>query len=90
MDSAQFAVGGQRYGYLVVGDEQLQLDELTPAERDVVQLVVSGFTNRQIAERRRASVHTVSNQLAAVYVKLGVSSRHELVAWLARAARSSV
>ena len=49
----------------------------------MVRLVASGCSNREVAERRRASVHTVSNQLAAIYEKLGVSSRYELVARLA-------
>ena len=44
---------------------------------------------REIAERRRASVNTVGNQLAAIYGKLGVSSRHELVARLSRAAHET-
>lgn len=85
IDGAQFCCDGQRYAYLVVGGVEAPLAVLTPAERDVVQLVASGCTNREIAQRRRASVHTVGNQLAAIYGKLGVSSRHELVARLARA-----
>lgn len=84
IDGAQFDCEEQRYGYLVVGAAQTPLAELTPAERDVARLVASGCTNREIAARRRASVHTVGNQLAAIYGKLGVSSRYELVARLAR------
>lgn len=85
IDGARFFRDGQEYGYLVIGGVAAPLAELTPAEREVVKLVASGRTNREIAQQRRASVNTVGNQLAAIYGKLGVSSRHELVARLARA-----
>lgn len=84
VDGAQFCCDGQRYGYLVIGGARAPVVELTPAERDVVRLLAEGCTNREIAARRSASVHTVGNQLAAIDGKLGVSSRHELVAQLAR------
>jgi DNA-binding CsgD family transcriptional regulator len=87
IDGAQFSCDGQQYGYLVIAGVEAPLAELTPAEREVVQLVASGCSNREIAQRRRASVHTVGNQLAAIYGKLGVSSRHELVARLSRSAQ---
>jgi DNA-binding CsgD family transcriptional regulator len=89
IDGARFSCDGQQYGYLVIGGVEAPLAELTPAEREVVELVASGCSNREIAERRRASVNTVGNQLAAIYGKLGVSSRHELVARLSRAAHET-
>lgn len=58
--------------------------ELTPAERDVVRLVLDGCSNREIAERRGCSAKTVANQLRAVYQKLGIASRFELAARLGR------
>lgn len=89
VDSARFCCDGQQYGYLVIGGVGAPLAELTPAERDVAKLVASGYSNREIAQRRSASVNTVGNQLAAIYGKLGVSSRHELIARLARTTPSS-
>jgi DNA-binding CsgD family transcriptional regulator len=86
IDSAWFRCDGELYGYLVVGSTEAPIAELTPAERDVVELVASGCANREIAKRRGSSVHTVANQLSAIYGKLGVSSRHELIARLSRAA----
>ena len=61
-----------------------EVAELTAAEREVVRLVLEGCSNREIAKRRRASVKTIANQLAAVYQKLGISSRFELAARLRR------
>lgn len=84
VDGAQFRCDGQLYAYLVVEGAKSPLAELTRAEQEVVELVASGCSNREVAERRRVSVNTVGNQLAAIFGKLGVSSRHELVARLSR------
>ena len=52
---------------------------LTKREKDVVRLVVEGYTNRQAAEKLGLTEHTISNYLFRTYEKLGVSSRVELV-----------
>lgn len=51
---------------------------LTAAERRVVAAVVSGATNRDIAEELRLSEQTVKNYLSHIFDKLGVSNRLEL------------
>jgi len=53
---------------------------LTPAENDVVQGLLSGRSNAEIAARRRRSPRTVANQIASIYRKLGVASRFDLAA----------
>jgi DNA-binding CsgD family transcriptional regulator len=57
---------------------------LTRAEREVVEHVVAGRSNAQIAARRGTSVRTVANQLAAIFRKLAVGSRRELCVAIAR------
>jgi len=52
---------------------------LSKREFEVVQCVVQGMTNREIAVRLRLSQHTVKNYLFRVFDKLGVSSRVELL-----------
>jgi len=52
---------------------------LTKRETDVVNLVVDGHTNRDVAEKLGLTEHTVSNYLFRIYEKLGISSRVELV-----------
>lgn len=57
-----------------------QPDEvLTPRELDVLNLIVQGYTNRQIAEELRLSVRTVEGYRANLTEKLGLHSRAELV-----------
>ncbi len=52
---------------------------LSRRESEVVQCVVQGMTNREIAQRLGLSQHTVKNYLFRVFDKLGVSSRVELL-----------
>lgn len=53
--------------------------ELTSAERDIVAGLVRGESNRRIAQRRGTSERTVANQIAALFQKLNVMSRAELL-----------
>lgn len=59
------------------------LSELTLAEREVTFLVVDGLTNAEIGVQRNSSPRTVANQIAAVFRKLGVHGRLELIRRLA-------
>jgi DNA-binding CsgD family transcriptional regulator len=58
--------------------------ELTATEERVAALAASGYTNRQVAAALFLSRRTVEDNLARVYRKLGVSSRAELGAAIAR------
>ena len=51
------------------------LDALTDREREVLSLVASGETNRQIATALGISEHTVARHLSNIFDKLGVTSR---------------
>jgi DNA-binding CsgD family transcriptional regulator len=59
-------------------DRQLADLRLTPAETAVVALAIEGYSNDEIGRIRGCSSRTVANQLAAVYVKTGVSGRRAL------------
>lgn len=52
---------------------------LTKAEQEILRLVKLGLTNREIAAERKASVSTVTNQVASLLRKTGVSGRKGLV-----------
>lgn len=58
-------------------------ENLTSREIDVVKLLTSGFTNRQIADKLFLSVRTVESHRAHILGKLGLTSRAELVRWAA-------
>lgn len=51
---------------------------LSPREREVAELVVTGLTDREIAERLVLSPHTVRHHVKRIYQKLHVRSRVEL------------
>lgn len=57
---------------------------LTPAEASVTHLVGQGLSNAAIAERLFISRRTVQTHLTKVFSKLGMSSRTELAAEVAR------
>jgi DNA-binding CsgD family transcriptional regulator len=56
---------------------------LTAAEREIVPLLLTGHTNRQLGQLRGTSERTIANQVRSVFDKLGVGSRRELVRWFA-------
>ncbi len=52
---------------------------LTAAQQQVASLAATGRTNRQIAEELFVTIKTVETHLAAVYRKLGITTREALV-----------
>jgi len=56
-------------------------EHLSHREVDVVKLLTAGYTNRQIADRLGLSVRTVEGHRAHIMMKLGLSSRADLVRW---------
>jgi len=52
---------------------------LTPREKEVIALIVGGFTNKGVAQEFGISQHTVKHHLTNIFDKLGVSNRLELV-----------
>lgn len=75
----EYGVHGNR---LLIGTYPLlpadQVVNLTDAERAVLTALLAGSTNRDIAQRRNCSEHTVANQVQAIFRKVGVHSRSEL------------
>jgi DNA-binding NarL/FixJ family response regulator len=53
--------------------------KLTPQETAIVHLATKGYTNKEIAADLVISVRTVEYHLTNAYLKLGVSSRRELI-----------
>lgn len=59
--------------------DRRELQALTDYEREVLQYVICGMNNREIAEQIHVSSHTVKYHLSHIYTKLGVKNRTELV-----------
>jgi DNA-binding CsgD family transcriptional regulator len=60
--------------------DSIPIAKLTRREQEIVELVLLGYTNPEIALALGTSVNTVRNQLALVFRKTGASTRAELVA----------
>ena len=68
-----------RAGVEVAGDADL--NELTPREREVLQLIARGYMYKEIAARLHLSVKTIESHVSSVLRKLQLSTRHELTRW---------
>jgi DNA-binding CsgD family transcriptional regulator len=67
-----------------IGGRAPSRGDLTESERRIAALVAEGSTNREVASALFVTEHTVETALTRVYRKLGVRSRSELAARLAR------
>lgn len=63
--------------HMVVEEEPGDLDDLTPRQREILDLVAKGFSNARIAKDLFLSESTVKQHLRATYKALGVSDRKE-------------
>jgi len=79
------APGGAGRGRLRATGETARMQEptvlavLRPRQTQIVQLVAAGASNKQVAAQLFLSARTVDYHLRNVFVKLGISSRAELV-----------
>ena len=66
---------------VVFADDEGEIpgEHMTPRERQVLDLLGEGLSNRAIAERLGISDHTVKFHVAAVYGKLRATTRAEAV-----------
>lgn len=64
--------------------DQMGLVEITPREREVLQLLAEGKTSREIAETLGTSVRTVETQRSSIMEKIGARSLADVVRWAIR------
>lgn len=62
---------------LITNEEPMDFDALTARQREILELVVDGLSNAQIARQLYLSESTVKQHLRAAYKLLGVKSRTE-------------
>jgi DNA-binding NarL/FixJ family response regulator len=71
----ELAAPRQLLRYLLSQNENPKIGDLTAREREILELVVEGLSNAQIAGRLYLSESTIKQHLGAVYKELGVSNR---------------
>jgi two-component system, NarL family, response regulator DevR len=76
-------------GDAVSGDSEDGVEQLTPQERRIIGLVAEGLTNRQIGEKVHLAEKTVKNYVSNILMKLDLSRRAEVAAFMARRKRSN-
>ncbi len=64
---------------LPLDSEEARIASLSPREREVAMLVCQGLKNKDIADRLFISETTVRHHLTAIFGKIGVAGRFELV-----------
>jgi DNA-binding NarL/FixJ family response regulator len=69
-----------------IGGRTASDSELSETERRIVELVVAGRKNREVAEELSLSPNTVAWNLSKIYRKVGVRSRTELAAHISERA----
>lgn len=76
-------VAGRMMNFITGGGEKSAatdpFSELTPREREILELLAQGLTNSAIAERLVLSPKTVRNQVSNIFSKLQVSGRGEAI-----------
>jgi DNA-binding CsgD family transcriptional regulator len=60
------------------------VDKRTDREKEVLQLLAEGCSNRQIADNLNISVRTVKFHTANIYEKIRASSRSAAIVWVWR------
>ena len=58
--------------------------DLTPREKEILASFSRGMSYVAIAAEREVKVVTIRNAIYTIQVKLGVSSKQEIVVWAAR------
>ena len=71
------AAGGKYIPSEIAGilSENLGQEELTTQERKILQLIVAGYANKEIARNLNVSENTVKTHVKNIFDKLGVSDR---------------
>jgi DNA-binding NarL/FixJ family response regulator len=77
VQKGELAAPRQLLRYLLHQNEKPDIGDLTARGREILEMVVEGLSNAQIAGRLYLSESTIKQHLGAVYRKLGVRNRTE-------------
>jgi len=57
---------------------------LTPREKDIIEFLIEGYTNKELADKFNISPHTVKALLEKIFDKLGTKNRVQLAVYALR------
>lgn len=57
-------------------------NDLTPRQQDIMLCLAQGYSNQEIADNLSIKLSTVRNNLAEVYMELGLSNRVQALRWV--------
>ncbi len=77
-------VGAQSPGALIASQRPDLVGRITSAQRRVLELLLEGLSEPQIAQRIGRSKHTVHDHTKGIYTTLGVNTRVGLVLLFSR------
>jgi DNA-binding NarL/FixJ family response regulator len=75
VQKGELAAPRQLLGYFLSQNENPKLGDLTARQREILEMVVEGLSNAEIAGRLYLSESTIKQHLRAVYKELGVRNR---------------
>jgi DNA-binding NarL/FixJ family response regulator len=75
--------------YLLSQNENPKIGDLSARQREILEMVVEGLSNAQIAGRLYLSESTIKQHLGAVYKVLGVRNRTEAAKTMREHARGA-
>jgi DNA-binding NarL/FixJ family response regulator len=87
VQKGELAAPRQLLGYYLSQNEKPKIGELLARQREILELVVEGLSNAEIARRLYLSESTIKEHLRAVYKVLGVRNRTEAAKTMRDAAR---
>ena len=76
---------GDRIGFMIIASEVKELEQLkalykiTPRESQIIQRIVSGLSNKEIALELELSERTIKSHISHIFNKFGVESRIHLI-----------
>jgi DNA-binding NarL/FixJ family response regulator len=87
VQKGELAAPRQLLGYFLSQNDNPKIGDLSARQREILELVVEGLSNAQIAGRLYLSESTIKQHLRAVYKVLGVRNRTEAAKTMRDAAR---
>jgi DNA-binding NarL/FixJ family response regulator len=77
VQKGELAAPRQLLGYFLSQNEKPKIGDLSARQREILEMVVEGLSNAEIAGRLYLSESTIKQHLGAVYKELGVHNRTE-------------